>query len=230
MNALGPLERAKPLWITEYGSLFPTTLGVSELVSAQYMEQTFNFLLGAKDPTYGNPNDNNLLVQKWMWYSLNDYVTNFGGSLYDPLTHRLTEVGSHFINYNPSTQLVPVTNPDVFIDPGSPTITLIPNLPGHFGFTVKVGNTISTDRLTGVKVELLKGSNVIGSITTNLPRCAGRLRLTFDVGNLAEGQSYTFTARVSLVAGNGTDIDLTNNVRIFSPITEHYIRLPIVSR
>ena len=95
MDNLGPNERAKPLWITEYGSLFPTTLGLSELTTATYMEQTFNYLLGAKDPTLGNPNDNNLLVQKWMWYSLNGYVTSFGGSLYDPITHQLTEVGSH---------------------------------------------------------------------------------------------------------------------------------------
>ena len=231
MDNLGPLERAKPLWITEYGSVFPVRLGVSELTSALYMEQTFNFLLGAKDPNLGDPNDNNFLVQKWMWYSLNGPVYNFGGSLYDPLTHQLTEVGSHFINYNPSTQLVPVTDPDVYIDPSSPTI--LPSSPGHFRITVKVGNTVSTDRLTGVKVDILSGSTVVGTITANLPRCAGRLPVTVDAGNLIEGQSYILTARVSPAAGNGTDLDPTNNQITFSQITMpffNHIMLPIVNR
>ena len=231
MDNLGPNERAKPLWITEYGSLFPTTLGLSELTTATYMEQTFNYLLGARDPNLGNPTDNNLLVQKWMWYSLNGFVTSFGGSLYDPLTHQLTEVGSHFINYNPSTQLVPVTDPDVYIDQSSPT--MLPSSPGHFRITIKAGNTVSTDRLTGVKVDILLGSTVVGTATANLPRCAGRMSVSVDVGNLVTGQSYIFTARVSPAAGNGTDLDLTNNQFTFPPITMpifHKVMLPIVTR
>ena len=229
MKDQGPLERGKQLWITEYGSLFKVPT-MSELTSAQYMEETFNYLLGATNVDLGDPNDNNLLVQKWMWYSLNDSIL-FGGSLYDSTTHQMTVVGDHFINYNPSTSLVPVTNPDVYVDPNSLTIT--PGLPGKYKVTVKVGNLKSTDRLTGVKFELLNGAQVVGTIDTNIPRCAGRLPISFEFSNLVAGQSYTFKARVSLLVGNGTDTDLANNEFSFPPSTMptlHNVMIPVVAK
>jgi len=214
MKDLG--EQFKPLWITEYGSLFPTWLNVSELTTATYMEDTFDFMLEPNDPNLGYPNDANRLVQKWIWYSLNEDVTKFGGSLYYPQNHQLTTVGDHFIKYNPPTSAVPVTDPDVYIDSSSPTIS-----PGSIGFykiTVKVGNTVSSDRLTGVQVDLYLGSTLVGSMQANLPRCAGKLPVSFNVNNLVAGQS-TFRAQVSLISGNGTDINLSNNIMIFPPIT-----------
>jgi len=217
MNALGPLEQSKPLWITEYGSLFPTWLGVTELQTATYMEQTFDFMLGTKDATLGNASDDNRLVQKWFWYSLNELVTKFGGSLYNPLTQQITTVGDHFIKYNPSTTIIPVTDPDAYIDPTH--LTIGPGSMGHYKVTVKVGNTVSSDRLTGVQVDLLDGANVVGTVTTNLPRCAGILPVSFDVSNLVAGTAYSFTARVTLVPGNGTDLDPSNDEITFPSVT-----------
>jgi len=218
MKALG--EQSKPLWITEYGSLFPTWLDVSELVTATYMEQTFNFMLGTKDPNLGYLDDDNRLVQKWFWYSLNEDVKKFGGSLYNQQNHQLTTVGDHFIKYNPPITSVPVTDPDVYIDSSSPTITpssIIGQQPNHFNYkiSIKVGNTVSNDRLTGVQVDLLLAGSVVGSVKTDLPRCAGKLQVSFNVNNLLAGESYTFTARVSPISGNGTDIDLSNNEMTF---------------
>src|ERR1035437_155644 len=123
MKDLG--EQSKPLWITEYGSLFPTWLNVSELVTATFMEQTFDFMLGTQDPALGYKDDSYRLVQKWMWWSLNYDVSKFGGSLYDPQNHQLTTVGDHFIKYNPPITSVPVvTKPDVYIDSSSSTVTV----------------------------------------------------------------------------------------------------------
>ena len=231
MKNVGPLEQAKPLWITEYGSLFKPSAGVSDYEASLYMEQTWDFLLGTKDPNIGDPNDDNRLAQKWIWYSVNDSIW-FGGSLYDSITRQLTEVGDHFIKYNPSTSMVPVTDPDVYVDPSSQA-TVAPGSFGHYKITLKVGNTVSTDRLTGVQVELLLGGQVVGTVVADLPRCAGTLLVSFDVPNLVAGQSYEFTARISPAVGNGTDVDLTNNENIFSSITMptlYNVMVPVIKK
>ncbi len=110
MNSIG--EREKPLWITEYGSLFPPIdrdpsdplyqnyVNISDELTSEFMIDSFNYLLSASDSTIGLPVDNNRLVQRWFWYSLNDYRYNFGGSLFDPdNNHQITLVGSNFLSY-----------------------------------------------------------------------------------------------------------------------------------
>jgi len=214
MKELG--EQSKPLWITEYGSLIPPP-DVSELVTAEFMEQTFDFMLETKDPSLGFINDDNRLVQKWLWYSLNDKLNHFGGSLYNPQNHELTTVGAHFINYNPPLSSVPATNPDVYIDSSNPTVA--PGPPGYYKISIKVSNTVSSDRLTGVRVDLFHDGTKVGTVETNLPRCSGIIPVSFNVNNLLAGDSYTFTAQVSLISTSETDIDPSNNEMVFQPIT-----------
>ena len=111
---VGKGEREKPLWIVEYGSLFPPEdppggpnyYNVSNELTASFMLATFDFLLSASNPQTGLPMDDNQLVQRWFWYSLNDYPYHFGGSVYDPRDGSTTLVGQNFINYQ-STQLTP---------------------------------------------------------------------------------------------------------------------------
>nr|MBI2904308.1 hypothetical protein [Chloroflexota bacterium] len=45
------------------------------------------------------PYDGGKLVQRWFWYSLNDDLWRFGGSLYDPATKQSTVVGDAFAAY-----------------------------------------------------------------------------------------------------------------------------------
>ena len=107
MKAIG--QQNKPLWITEYGSLFPpinaggsNNVTVSDDKTSAYMLKTFDFLLNTADPNTGFPDDNNQLVQRWFWYSLNDYRYHMGGSLFDPSsqpTPTITTVGTAFLNY-----------------------------------------------------------------------------------------------------------------------------------
>ena len=97
-------QQNKPLWITEYGSLFPpeTTsnlVTVSQQNTADFMVATFNFMLNTRDANIGMPADGNRLVQRWFWYSLNEELTTYGGSLYDPRTGALTTVGQRFKDY-----------------------------------------------------------------------------------------------------------------------------------
>jgi hypothetical protein len=115
LNSIG--QREKPLWITEYGSLFyywevlcsinsgydcqnPDNGWPTELDTIEFMVDTFNFLLQSKDENLGNPNDEDKLVQRWYWYSLNDRLDSFGGSLFDPENDKqITELGKAYKRY-----------------------------------------------------------------------------------------------------------------------------------
>ena len=101
-------QRDKPVWITEYGSLFPPIDNpsgappekVSDQDTAAFMVATFDFLLKARDPNTGMPTDGQRLVQRWFWYSLNELRYQYGGSLYDPEHGKaITAVGQAFIQY-----------------------------------------------------------------------------------------------------------------------------------
>ena len=97
-------QQTKALWITEYGSLFPSEtisnlVTVSQQNTASFMVATFNFMLNTQDASLGMPADGNRLVQRWFWYSLNEDLTTYGGSLYDPRNGALTLVGQTFKNY-----------------------------------------------------------------------------------------------------------------------------------
>jgi len=220
-------EQNKPMWITEYGSLFPPEgnpfLYASDQDSANYMAQTYDFMLSYKDPSLGYAADDYRLVQKWTWYSLNDLRTHFGGSLYDPLTQQMTPVGLKFYTYDPSTTAVPITNPDVYVVPGS--LSLIPISPssiaGHVNYkvTVKVSNNISSDRQIPGTVDLYDGSTLVGSMQVMLPRCSGTLTASYLMKNMVPGVTHNFTALVTVAAGNGTDTNVGNNNLPFDPVT-----------
>jgi hypothetical protein len=109
-------ERNKPLWITEYGSLFPPIdppggpdyYNVSDELTTSFMLETFDFLLSANDSQIGHPGDGNQLIQRWFWFSLNDHRYHFGGTLFDPDTNKLpTLVGNYFIAYQASHLVQP---------------------------------------------------------------------------------------------------------------------------
>lgn len=99
-------ERDKPVWITEYGSLFPELdfPYVPESETSAYMTGTFDVLRTMTDPNTGYSPDGDRLVQGWFWHSLNNVrVTGtspaYGGSLYDPATTTRTSIGDAFVAY-----------------------------------------------------------------------------------------------------------------------------------
>ena len=101
----------KPLIVSEYGVLMPSDyladdVATGDQIVIDFMRSTFDFMLGAKDPSLGYPADDNRLVQQWLWYSLNDQpydpVTGMGfnGSLFsDQDPTRLTQFGVAFRDY-----------------------------------------------------------------------------------------------------------------------------------
>jgi hypothetical protein len=110
-------ERDKPLWITEYGSLLPPLdppggpdlENVSDEDTRDFMLQSFDFMLTATDYGTGLSTDNYHVVQRWFWYSLNDYRWNFGGSLYDPSSNPSvpTIIEKSFASYAPKNKISP---------------------------------------------------------------------------------------------------------------------------
>jgi hypothetical protein len=110
-------QREKPLWITEYGSLFPPEdppggpdyVNVSNEDTRNFMLATFGFMLSASDDQTGLPADGDQLVQRWYWFSLNEYPYYFGGTLFDPRDGSTTIVGEAFIDYQSS-----IEQPDLF--------------------------------------------------------------------------------------------------------------------
>ena len=102
--------RDKPLYITEYGELFPyppyilgdpyvdkNGVPITEGRVAAFMTSTFDILLNLTDAAIGYPADANRLVQRWLWYSVSD--AGFGGLLFDPSTHERLPLGNVFYSY-----------------------------------------------------------------------------------------------------------------------------------
>ena len=109
-------ERDKPLIISEMGVLYPSIYladGATEEERQQrgdraverFMAETLGWLSTATDAQIGYPADENRLVQRWLWFSLNDRFwdgdaggSGFNGSLYDYRTQKLTRFGVWFMS------------------------------------------------------------------------------------------------------------------------------------
>ncbi|MEZ4770210.1 MAG: glycosyl hydrolase [Caldilineales bacterium] len=91
-------QRDKPLIVSEYGILMPPEYGFPLEAVTRFMQETFDYLLNARDEQIGYPGDDNRLVQKLAWYSLSDTVYPTG-NLLDPLTGELTPLGQFFADY-----------------------------------------------------------------------------------------------------------------------------------
>ena len=77
----------KELWISEYGVLFPEDYNCTEKRIGTYLQGTMDFLWNTTSITAGLAADNYHLVQKWMWYSMNDepfkqFNNHWNGALY----------------------------------------------------------------------------------------------------------------------------------------------------
>ena len=234
--------RNKPLWITEFGSLFPSVsslyLTVSEADTASFLQQTMDFMLTAKDGAIGYSPDDNRLVQHFVWYSLNEDRTRFGGSLYDPNNQQLTLVGERFLNYDPPAgALLPSKPADLYVLPDSLIIgpTGRANGPGlvNYRVMVRASNAIASEYRTQVRARLYQNGLVVGEKTAPLPRCSGHTVFRFDLAAQQAGSRHTLKVEISLLSGNGPETNLANDHRTFPEITLPPIYqaiLPVINR
>lgn len=91
-------QREKPLIISEYGILMPPDYGFPAEAVKQFMWDSFDFFLNARDEEIGYPADDNRLVQQWCWYSLGDTLY-YTSNLFDPQTFVITPLGEAFGEY-----------------------------------------------------------------------------------------------------------------------------------
>ena len=111
-------EQGKELIISEYGVLLPSDyLANGDRSVIDFMYGTFDYLNQAKDAAIGCPDDEFRLVQRWLWYSLNDKVntvqspTGFNGPLFEsdvetyPYPGKLTVFGEAYRDYHRSYRL-----------------------------------------------------------------------------------------------------------------------------
>jgi hypothetical protein len=61
--------QATPLWVTEYGILLPAELGFTPARVARFLTASMTWFVTATDPTLGLPQDDQRLVQRWVWFS-----------------------------------------------------------------------------------------------------------------------------------------------------------------
>jgi hypothetical protein len=225
-------ERDKPLWITEYGSLMPPIdppggpdyYNVSDQDTADYMLATFNFMLSATNDQTGLPVDENRLVQRWFWYSLNDHRYNFGGSIFDPDDgNTLTLVGQAFQNY----QSFDLAQPDLF----PISLSIAPVSYNHdrtlvnYRLDVKIGNALSADTGSSANVWIYDGDPdaggtlIAGPISSDaIQRCGGtRMVLAYwmAVQPLTQHTLYVQVDPIGVV-----DTDPSNNRASYIIYTE----------
>jgi hypothetical protein len=87
-----------PLIVSEYGIPMPEDYGFPPDRVLNFLTGTFDFFLTSSDPALGDPDDDDHLVQRWCWYSLDD-VNYPTGRLFDPDSGKMTEFGSRFAEY-----------------------------------------------------------------------------------------------------------------------------------
>jgi hypothetical protein len=190
--------RDTPLIVTEMGTLLPyyepealyyDSQGnpFDEARARDFMYGVFGFFLQATDADVGYPPDENRLVQRWMWYSVDD--TTYGGALFDPVTLLTLTLGTDMASYvgaiTPTVDLLAVEVGQAGSPPYSPeepvTLTLRVRLSN-------VGNISTTQPITARFVDGL--DQQIGAdqvITEPIRGCAGVVTASVVWPNVAPG-------------------------------------------
>ena len=125
-------QQNKPLILSEFSLLYPFTdvVGPPDNPTSCYlqdefgkcftagrvstfMQDTFDYLETATDPTIGYPLDNNRLVQRWMWFSVNSLMlTGQASNLVNDSSTALTPLGQVYQNEVASRSLYTNLVPD----------------------------------------------------------------------------------------------------------------------
>ena len=126
MKEFGPLNQA---FYDAQGQLI-TDPEILDQKLQDYMQQSVDYLATTTNSTYGNPNDENRLVQKWAWYVMNKKVgvtTDFPHlALYETETKQIKPLGTKYkqlINYYVNQTPDPIQVETPAINPNGGTFT-----------------------------------------------------------------------------------------------------------
>ncbi len=210
-------ERDKPLIVTEYGVLFPEDYydEKGQQLSAErvgaFMQSTFDFFRTYTDPSIGYPADDNRLVQRWAWFSVDSDPQLWGGTLFEPDTQALRTVGEYFRDYThaltPTVDLVAARafgDPNVVVYEGHPVTATLQ------AWVSNAGNVATTGPIT-VTFYDEDGGSPIGEpqvITQSLQGCADHTVVSVTWESLSLG-GHPFSIEVQ---AEDADVHPGNNV------------------
>lgn len=229
--------RNTPLYITEYGTLFPYNyiddehgIPMTEARTSAFMTATFNILLNLADASIGYPADGNRLVQRWLWYSFDD--PSYGGPLFDPATGLRRPLGDVFAAYtqaiSPSVDLLAVNLIAEAVPVGAggtATATLQATLSN-------VGNISVTQPIT---LEFRAGSPPSGAligaavITRSMPGCAATARVTTQWTGLSAGK-HAFYVSIDPTNAISETTESNNQLAGNVFVATYQLLLPTISR
>ncbi len=232
-------EQNKPLLLTEYGVLFPDRpegyyeddgSGPIYMTTARvqnFLRGTFDYMLTAKDGALGYANDDNHLVQRWYWYSLQDY--DYGGPLFYTSTNTLNPLGIAWANYvAPLATTLDFKLLNVGYTLGQPdgsgTLTATIN--------VRMSNSGNQNWTTPVPLTIVRADNgmPLASVLVNNVRGCGALTTTQV---LLPNITNTLFLKAIIDPNNSTpDSDTSNNSINFTIIANptSNLYLPLIRR
>lgn len=233
----------KALWLTEYGQLAPpytrpedNFYTVPEAITADFFAKTTDWMLQTKDASLGMPTDGNRLFQKWFWYSVNDPMTHYGGTLVNPDTLKLTFVGGVWLNFIPADPTsITYTNPDLYplsIQPLSAQKDLAH--PGRYilHVNVRVRNAIIADHFVDATVTAKIGGTSVAAKTGKVARCGGDAVITLSLPDMPNNQATNVCFSVDLFRTTPyltADINPSNNT-LCIPLKFLTIYMPAIIR
>lgn len=237
--------RDTPVYITEFGTLLPywpyvsdpfyDELGqeMTEARSITFMQQAFNVLLTATDAAVGQPADGNRLVQRWLWYSLDD-TRHFGGALFNPQTGQRTALGNAWASYvqaiTSTVDLLAVrvvAEPAAVKDTGQTQTTTLKATVSNQG-NIAITQPITVAFYAGVPPT----GSLIGLQTvskTVLAGCAATVDVTITWPNLGPGLHPMYVQLDP--SATVPETDRTNNQAVGQfLVAAHQVYLPVIPR
>ncbi len=230
-------QRDKPLYITEYGVLWPENYEdedgnlFSQVRVGNFMQASFDAMRFDTDEQIGYPYDDNRLVQRWAWFSVDGDTSSWGGSLFDSQTGAIRDLGETYQNY--TAQITP----SVTIYPAKTTASLITQsgtgsfLLSDFLLTADIANSGNIFSSQPITVTFFEGSETnvgaqIGAsqiITASLKGCGEYKTVGVTWTNVLTGANPYF---VQVEIGNTQPKTLSG----IALVATNHMYLPIVLR
>lgn len=197
--------RDKPVYLSEYGVLLPDwyqpTVDFSPGRINQFMTESFDFLLNARDVQTGDPADDNRLVQRLSWYSVNDdyrsgapYIYN--GNLFSPATFKRSSMGDNYADYTAAL------SPEIDIAPIS--VSAMPTQTTNITTTPAISHTATITRTTYQSV-------ILKAVVSNSGNLVDRSRayVSFYDGNPLQGGQRIGEPQQIALTGCGDRVEVT---------------------
>jgi hypothetical protein len=233
--------RDTPAFLSEFGILMPQNRFnpdfTSERVNA-FMNETFTYLMTERDPNIGYSGDDNRLVQRFAWYSIDDNFDH-NGFIFDPnlpVESSRTSMGDNYVNFaNNMAESV-----DFYVDEvrllGAPPLTSA----GATTVTLeaKIGNSGNLASTTQATVRFFNGNpnsggTLIGEAqTVHLPGCGEQATVQIEWGAVSPGDYTVYVqvesnvAELSALNNNGTLAVSFTDANLYLPSLDRELLLP----